>query len=153
MAIIRLTKGYETIVDDDRFEELNSYNWYASGLEGRPARRLKAGPRKLILMYHQVLHVLPWVMSKMGYEVDHIDGNPLNNQLDNLRIVSHKENMQNSITSKTKQGTAYDSTHDRYKAYIDRHNMPRWNVGTYRTQAQADEALANAKRELGLEDN
>lgn len=55
MAIIQLTKGYETLVDDEFFEDLSQYNWYASGAEGRPARRLKAGPRKLIFMYHQIL--------------------------------------------------------------------------------------------------
>ena len=33
-----------------------------------------------------------------GFEVDHIDGNPMNNALYNLRIVTHRENMNNPIT-------------------------------------------------------
>lgn len=32
--------------------------------------------------------------------IDHIDGNPLNNSVDNLRWVTQKENMNNSITRK-----------------------------------------------------
>ena len=33
-----------------------------------------------------------------GYEIDHIDTNRLNNRVDNLRIVTRKENMANPIT-------------------------------------------------------
>jgi hypothetical protein len=33
-----------------------------------------------------------------GYEIDHIDGNRLNNALSNLRCVTHTENMSNPIT-------------------------------------------------------
>lgn len=33
-----------------------------------------------------------------GFEIDHIDGNPENNALYNLRAVTHKENMNNPNT-------------------------------------------------------
>lgn len=33
-----------------------------------------------------------------GYEIDHINGNSTDNRLSNLRVCTHKENMQNSIT-------------------------------------------------------
>lgn len=145
MAFIQLTRGFITKVDDDLLDELNSYLWYASGLEGRPARRLKAGPRKIIFIYHQILHVLPWVMSMQNMVVDHIDGDPLNNTRENLRLVSRTTNMQNSDRHKFREGIGYDSTHDRYKVYIDRPNLPRINIGTYKTREEADAALISAR--------
>ena len=38
-----------------------------------------------------------------GMEIDHIDGNPSNNSLSNLRAVDHKTNMNNPITKKRKR--------------------------------------------------
>lgn len=153
MALIQLTKGHETIVDDELFEELNSYNWYASGNDGRPARRLKVGPRKLIYLYHQVLHVLPWVISQVNMVVDHINHNPLDNRKVNLRLITHMNNMRNSIVYGNAKGICFDNTNQRYKAYLDRADLPRLNIGTYKTEEEALQALKNAKSEAGLEDN
>lgn len=150
MAIIELTQGIITTVDDDLYDELNSYLWYASGVEGRAARRLKAGPRKLIYIYHQILHVLPWVLRDKGLVVDHIDLNPSNNMRANLRVVSHKENMRNTEKYGNRLGVGFDNTHGTYKVYIDQPDKERINVGTYATRAQADLALWTAKWELGL---
>lgn len=38
-------------------------------------------------------------------EVDHIDGNPANNNVENLRWVSHRENMNNPISKKRTKNT------------------------------------------------
>lgn len=41
-------------------------------------------------------------------EIDHIDGNGLNNHVDNLRWVTHQQNMKNEITKeKIKKNTGY----------------------------------------------
>lgn len=153
MGIIYLTKGYETIVDDEFLDDLNLYNWYASGAEGRPARRLKAGPRKLIYLYHQILHVLPWVLNSMGLMVDHINRDPLDNRLSNLRVVTQKINMRNTASYGHNVGVCFDNQHQKYKAYIDRPDMPRINVGTFVTREDAEIALWESKKELGLANN
>lgn len=150
MATIKLTRGFITLVDDELFDSLNSYHWYASGVEGRPARRLKTGPRKLIYIYHQILHILPWVISKYGFEVDHINGNPLDNRKDNLRVVTHRENMRNTLSHIVQQGYCYDNTHNKWKVYVDRPNRARINIGTYRTKDEAKSALAQARLDYGI---
>jgi hypothetical protein len=153
ISTISLTKGLITIVDADKYEELNSHKWYASGLDNRPARRLIEPERRLIYIYHHVLGVWPWLLSADKMVIDHINQDPLDNRLCNLRVVSQKENMRNATNYGRRQGVAYDGTHDRYKAYLDRPDLPRINIGTYKTEEEAKTALALKKQELGLENN
>jgi hypothetical protein len=49
--------------------------------------------------------------------IDHIDHNPSNNRLDNLRICSKRENMMNSTTKKTSskyKGVSFDKERGRW---------------------------------------
>jgi len=153
MAIIKLTRGFETIVDDSLFQSLNQHNWYASGLEGRPARRLKEEPRRLIYLYHQALSVRPWDLSANGLVVHHVNHNPLDNRLENLVIVTQKANMRYSPEYGNRRGISFDNTHKKYKVYIDLPDHPRVNVGTFTTEVAANAALTEARGALGLEDN
>ena len=77
------------LVDDDDFEHLAQWAWqlHAEGYVQRVQRR--AGGRTLILM-HRLLMGLP------SGQVDHKNGNRLDNQRHNLRVTSHSGNQQNS---------------------------------------------------------
>lgn len=61
-----------------------------------------------ILCRNKLLHRIAAELFLPGWnpnlEVDHIDGNKLNNRIDNLRMCSHKENMNNPVTLKNKKG-------------------------------------------------
>lgn len=150
MATIPLTRGFVTTIDDEDFDNVGWYNWYASGIEGRPARRLMGGPRKLIMMYHQILYVLPWVLNHYGYVVDHFDGNPLNNCKANLRVATPTDNARNTSRHKNRIGICFDRTHGKWKSYLDRPDLPRLNVGTFITEDEAILALEQTKRNLGI---
>lgn len=75
------------MVDDVVFEMIGDIRWYQHVyVQGTIWVRNK--PRGLLL--HRVIMDAP-----PGVEVDHIDGDRLNNQISNLRLCSHAENQRN----------------------------------------------------------
>jgi AP2 domain/HNH endonuclease len=73
------------LVDAEDFARINSVKWYL--LKNRTKRYATARPS--VLMHRLIMNP-----SKVE-EVDHIDGNGLNNQKKNLRICSHSKNLRN----------------------------------------------------------
>ena len=49
------------------------------------------------MYYHRIVWVLLNGDIPVGMEIDHIDGNRVNNNIGNLRLVNHKENQQNLV--------------------------------------------------------
>lgn len=93
MKIIELTQGYETKVSDEDFEKLNQYKWAAHvNRDGSVyvRRKLTVDGVKLTIHMHRVIMGTP-----DGMVVDHIDGDPLNNQRDNLRNCTSGQNNAN----------------------------------------------------------
>ena len=90
---IPLTKGKVAIVDGN-MEFLSQYNWFfGSGYGTRNQREKGEGDRKIVRSY---IHHCVIGCPIDGREVDHINGNPLDNRRANLRIVTHRENMANT---------------------------------------------------------
>lgn len=95
MKEIKLTQGRVALVDDEDYEYLVQWKWHAH----KDARRdvwyakrninLKNGHYKSIQMHRIIMN------TKVGMEVDHIDGDGLNNQKYNLRNCFRSGNMRN----------------------------------------------------------
>ena len=83
-----------------------------------------------------------------GYEIDHINGNRLDNRAENLRLASHAQNMRNVKklnTNKTGfKGVSLLSS-GKYRAVVN-HEGRQIHVGVYSTPGEAD-AAARVKRE------
>ena len=73
-------------------------------------------------------------------QIDHIDGNRLNNHIDNLRIVTHQQNHFNRTTAKG----YYIMPNNKYKAYICACNKLH-HLGYYDTEEEARQAYLQAK--------
>ncbi len=90
--VIPLTQGMEALVDDRDYEMVSRHSW-------RLARRssvnyavttLGKRPNRSVCLMHRMIMGLGPGDSR---EVDHLNYNGLDNQRENLRIVTHHENM------------------------------------------------------------
>lgn len=116
MAEIILADGNKAIVDDCNFERLSQFKWQSMKRgECHYARRSirENGKTKTFSMHHEILG---------KKQIDHIDGNGLNNKMENLRECTHSENMRNKRkhifkTSKYK-GVSWKKTHNKFHASI-----------------------------------
>jgi hypothetical protein len=87
MRYIQLTQGKKAIVDDDN-NHLSNWNW-CFHTAGYAARTIYGkGP---LMFMHQAILGYPL----NGFQIDHINGNGLDNRRGNLRIVTPRENCQN----------------------------------------------------------
>lgn len=115
MKTIPLTKGKEVLVDDLDHEFLTCIKWHAC----RDGRQFYAQNADFGRM-HQLLKVHDKPM-----EVDHIDGNGLNNQRSNLRVVTHQQNNWNMAKKRTVNGISPSST---YKGVSKSTGRRHWTV-------------------------
>ncbi len=97
MKQIPLTKGQFAIVDDEDFEYLNQWKWFASYCtRGKRYYALRAerlnGKNRSIGMHRLLLG-----LNDKSIIADHIDHNTLNNTRSNLRAVTHAQNMTNRL--------------------------------------------------------
>ena len=105
MKRIPLTQNKYALVDDEDFEEMSKYNWrFAQGYAIRHVRKDKEKRRTTTRMHRMILDV------KKGRDIDHVDGNGLNNQKINLRIATESQNMMNRKLNKNNK-SGYKGVH------------------------------------------
>ena len=131
----RTYPGVFAMVDDADFDALSQWKWSAEKRNGtfyaiRSVRR-PDGKKTTIRMHRQLVG--------NGVEVDHADGNGLNNQRENLRPCSVAENQQNRKCARgTSQykGVMWDRFHNCWKAKIIV-NGERIHLGSFKSEQDA----------------
>ena len=143
---ITLTQGKVAIVDATDYESLAGFRWYA----WRPARsRTWYAGRNIangtLLMHRQIMS------APRGFCVDHRDGDGLKNTRENLRLATHRQNLQNRqhlYVGKTSRflGVCWDKSRNKWLAQI-RAGQPvtgplsrRIHLGRYADEADAARA-------------
>lgn len=82
------------------------------------------------------------------HTIDHIDGNPQNNRISNLRDVTHADNMKNypvpSHNTHGYKGVKFDKRSDKWAAAINYEGERVW-LGTFRNVEEAAQAYKEAE--------
>lgn len=89
MKKIQLTKGFYALVDDDDFELISSFNWHY-----QPKRKTGYAIGHIVINGKRTTRRMHrMIMKPVGKEqVDHINGNGLDNRRLNLRITNARGN-------------------------------------------------------------
>lgn len=93
MHAVKLTKGLVAIVDDADIALVSRYRWYATrnprqGKTWYAAHRSRVDGKNVSLFMHRLIANPP-----DGLDVDHRNGNGLDNRQENLRICSRGRNI------------------------------------------------------------
>lgn len=127
MKIIKLSKGMETIVDDEMFDYLNQWKWHLSckGYASRGVRK----PYKHAIFMHRLINETP-----KEFQTDHINNNKLDNRKCNLRTVTNTQNHHNMPLQKNNKsgfaGVSWSNERKKWVATIWHNNKPI-NLGRY----------------------
>lgn len=137
MRKIKLSQGKYAIVDDEDFKQLNKHKWhyalYKKGKGYAKSNNHKGFP-KLIRMHRIIMN------AKKGQEVDHINGNTIDNRKSNLRIVTRSQNMMNTGLRNTNtsgyKGICFDKRYKRWCSYTWK-NGKQIYLGSSKSKKQA----------------
>ena len=146
MKKIKLTQGKFALVDDEDFEKFNKIKWFCNGM-GYACRSLHPNTSscKSIYLHKEIMN------NPLNMEVDHINGNPLDNRKINLRKCSHQENGRNLKISKRNtigyKGLYFYRKIKRWQVYITC-NYKHIYVGIFKSKKDAALAYNQKAREL-----
>lgn len=143
------TTDYEFYIDKKYYDLIHQYCWHKHQ-DGylRTCIGQKENGGNIYKLMHVMIMEAEGHIFKNGEEVDHINGKPNDNRVENLRITTHAENMKNvklpnNNTSGFK-GVYYSKRERKWKAMI-RVNKQQRHLGTFDTKEEAIIARQNAE--------
>jgi hypothetical protein len=152
MREVKLLHGEIALIDDEDYERVSQYRWYAHNkktdhtLYARSSMKID-GVFKTALMHRFIMNL------QDGERVDHRNRNGLDNQKSNLRRCTNQQNSHNSKFHKTEHNTS------RYKGICFLRNRNAWSarivvnyksiyIGYYKDETDAARAYDAKAREL-----
>lgn len=143
---VQLTQGFVAIIDSADAELVGQWNWYASarrpGQIGVYAVRRVHGRRPYgVYMHSMLLSVEP------GMDIDHVNGDRLDNRRSNLRPATRAQNIRNAkLRSDSKSGVKGVTFHQRRWRATIAVNGKQVHLGRFDTKEEAAEAYSKAAK-------
>lgn len=144
MKEILLTRGLVSMVDDEDYDWLSQWKWYATSKDHKhwyAARKTNKGKRRTIAMHREILKV------PVGTITDHINGNGLDNRKKNLRECSIAQNGRNRPKPENNtsgyKGVFWLDNRKRWGAQIQMNNKSK-RLGYFKNLEEAAHAYDNA---------
>jgi hypothetical protein len=148
MKLIPLTQGQYAMVDDEDYDYLIQWKWYAQYDKGKYyATRgyfdTRINNNSKIRMHNAIMNPPKNILT------DHIDLNPLNNQRSNLRYAQKYENARNKSSKKNSTskylGVHWSTKEKRWCSQIRVNNKTK-NLGRYKNEINAAKAYDTAAK-------
>jgi hypothetical protein len=148
--MITISQNQSVKVDDSDYDYLNQYKWHLTS-KGYAARRVhypstRANQVAKIFLMHRIL-----AFADRGYQVDHINGDKLDNQKSNLRLCNASQNQSNrrlqSNNTSGYKGVHYNKPQNNWRARVVV-NRKTINLGGFSTPELAAEAYNLKAKEL-----
>jgi hypothetical protein len=153
MVEVPLTQGKVALIDDEDAPRILAHKWTLHhdrsrrrdvGYAVRYVRKADGIGRTSIQMHREILN------APAGLEVDHINGEGLDNQKVNLRLATRAQNLSNTYRQKGRTGYRGIYWHRRNRMYhaLIRHEGKKHSLGYYYDVEQAARAYDYAAYHL-----
>ncbi len=150
MRRIKLTQGKFAIVDEMLLNCFSKYSWYAASsgnnfIYAASAKRIRKTKITMKIFMHHCVIGMP-LNRKM--QIDHINGNTLDNRRENLRIVTVRQNAQNRKYhrdgTKTSEflGVCFHKKSKRWRATLTLNKKSKY-IGSFENEIEAKKAYDN----------
>lgn len=148
--VSQIDKGFEFSVEKIDEDLLRTYKYYVrlnfAKTKAYVCRFTWDGKKQTTHLLHRDIAKRMFSQVPKNILIDHIDGNPLNNQRANLRLATSSQNAMN-MAKKGSKGICRTRSGLKWRAYIVRDNK-QWHLGIYLTQQEAQEAYNEAAKIL-----
>lgn len=147
MSKIKLTRGFFSLIDSEDLEKVSNHSWciHKNGKQGKVYAAARIN-KSLFLLHRFILGI-----NNKKIQIDHINGDTLDNRKLNLRICFQKENLRNSnkhLDSKNKyKGVFYNKRNKNWRSVICK-DYKRYEIGSFKTQKEAAKAYDKKAIEL-----